>query len=594
MLWVYTTSAGAVLFHLLLVLVGAAAADLLISGGKSGSYFRSWFDALVPSLATPDRQLLAITGLGLFISGLLCLARYALRQSAEAAALEAAGRLRTELRRQTFYLGGSDMLLHPEANPARLFRDTVEELRRDLARWWETIPYAPLLVVSLVAVALYTHFWLAASALLLANLLVGVGLQMAAAHQRERAILTDRLQRQMDGLVEKLKLVRLVSGHLLEDTPGAAFDEALDRYQKQAERWRFREVAAQPLAWLGVLASACLLVWLVGVNVLAAPPRLALAEAVILFGSLASGYPAVRRLVDLRQAAARGEQAADEIYRYLDREPVVGQLPRAGRLPRLAVRLELDRVTVRDGSGRALLDDVSLEIFAGRKVAVFSGESATPHALACLLARFFDPHSGRVCFDDHDIRDVTLDSLRKQIALVLQDGLLFTGSVAENISCGDPRYTLGDIRDAAKRARAYELIQRLPQDFSTTIGEHGVWLEPGERLLIGLARAVLRDPALLVIEEPAESLDPPLAQTIDEAIAANSDGRTVILLATRLDTLRTAEHVLVFHDGRLQGQGTHNELLQSSDLYRHLLYLRFNEYQRTRRPEPAPEAAPSH
>ncbi len=298
-------------------------------------------------------------------------------------------------------------------------------------------------------------------------------------------------------------------------------------------------------------------------------------------------------MYQLRPAVENSDQAADRIYTYLERVPGVDQASSASDLERVAKDIQLKNVTVRNSAGKAVLDHLSVTIPAGRRIAVFGANSDAQIALAGLLPRFYDPTEGQILYDGHDIRLATLRSLRSQTLLVLQHSLLFSASVADNIACGDARFSDVEVREAAKRVGAYEFIQQLPQGFATTVGEHGVWLDDCERMLIGLARALIRNPAVLVVEEPARELPPEAARQVEQAITTNSQGRTIILLSPGLISLRAADQVFVIHDGTLHtsGSGSHADLVQHNDLYRHLLYLAFNEYRDgAKRQQAAPRA----
>jgi ABC-type multidrug transport system fused ATPase/permease subunit len=241
-------------------------------------------------------------------------------------------------------------------------------------------------------------------------------------------------------------------------------------------------------------------------------------------------------------------------------------------------QVELVDVTLLDGPGHKLLDEVTLQIPARARVAFVSLEPRTPLAMCYLLPRFYDPYQGQVLFDRKDIRYAMLASVRSQIGVVMHEGLLFTGTVAENIGCGDEQFTMQHISDAAKRARAYDFVQRLPQGFNTVVGEHGMRLTNSQQLRIGLARALLRDPTLVMLEEPPDEMDSPTAELLDQAIEEIADKRTLIVLPTRLGTLRKLDRVFLFHEGKLVDEGLHTELLQRSELYRHLIYQRFNMF----------------
>jgi ABC-type multidrug transport system fused ATPase/permease subunit len=204
--------------------------------------------------------------------------------------------------------------------------------------------------------------------------------------------------------------------------------------------------------------------------------------------------------------------------------------------------------------------------------------------LAGLFVRLYDPAAGRVLYDGSDIRQATLDTLRSRAAMVAPAGMLFTGPVAENISCGDERFGLPQVQEAARRARAYDFIQRLPQGFSSVIGEHGLRLDVGQAFRVALARALVREPSVLVIDEPDDSLDESTAIEIDTALREAADSRTLIFLPARLSTLRTLDHIFLFHEGKVFAQGTHADLVKQCELYRHLHYVRFNPFRSAVRP----------
>ncbi len=199
------------------------------------------------------------------------------------------------------------------------------------------------------------------------------------------------------------------------------------------------------------------------------------------------------------------------------------------------------------------------------------------HALVYLLPRFLDPSTGEIRIDRKNLRWVTLDSLRAQIAVVLQHNLVFNDTVAHNIGCGDKTYTLPKIIEAAKLAHAHQFIQKLPQGYDTPIGEMGFPLKSGEMFRVALARAILRDPAIVVIEEPT-AMDEATKAVVDDTFTRFLPGRTVIFLPHRLSTIRSCDRVFLIYQGKVDASGEHRDLLSSSDLYRHLQYLEFNEF----------------
>jgi ATP-binding cassette subfamily B protein len=267
----------------------------------------------------------------------------------------------------------------------------------------------------------------------------------------------------------------------------------------------------------------------------------------------------------------------------------VGQAVEAEFLPPLSRQLEVDNVTLNEpGTGRKLLDGVSLSVQAGQRIAIVGPDDMQKHALVYLIPRFIDPTSGEIRIDRKNLRWVTFDSLRASLAVVLQHNLVFNDTVANNIGCGEASFQLPKIIEAAKVAHCHKFIQDLPQGYETPIGEMGLPLTIGQKFRIALARAILRDPALLIIEEPHTPLDDDSKSLLDDTYARVLPGRTVILLPHRLTTIRGCDKVYLLYEGRLEAAGDHKELLANNELYRHLQYLEFNEFAGLVNMHPAP------
>jgi ATP-binding cassette subfamily B protein len=275
----------------------------------------------------------------------------------------------------------------------------------------------------------------------------------------------------------------------------------------------------------------------------------------------------------------RARESAKVLFDFLNRAGAVGQAPEAEFLPGLTRSLEFDNVALDEpGTGRKLLDGVSLAIRAGEKIALVGPDELEKHALVYLISRFLDPNRGEIRIDNKNIRWVTIDSLRIQVATVLQHDLVFNDSILHNIGCGDPTYNLARVIEAAKIAHAHQFIQKLPKGYETMIGELGQALDAGQMFRIALARAILRDPAIYVVEEPHSQLDDDTKSMIDDTFKRILPGRTAIFLPHRLSTIKHCDRVILLHQGKIADQGDHRDLVKNNDLYRHLNYLEFNEF----------------
>jgi ATP-binding cassette subfamily B protein len=371
-------------------------------------------------------------------------------------------------------------------------------------------------------------------------------------------------------------MMRLVKVYLMELFNQSRVERQLARYARAQSRRHLGEAIYRPLLiFLGSLA-ACILLAAAGLLVLRR--QLGVANGITLATALVSLYWPFTNWLDHRRLLRRGRQSAVALFEFLDRRGEVGQVVGAEFVPPLSKQLEFDEVSLREpGTERMLLQGVNLSIDAGQRIALVGADELEKHALVYLIPRFLDPTSGEIRIDNHNLRWVTLDSLRAQIALVLQHNLVFNDTVANNIGCGDSSYTLPQIIEAAKIAHVHQFVQKLPHGYETLIGELGHPLGIGEQFLIALARAILRDPALFIIEEPNMPLRDDIKALLDDSLARVLPGRTAIFLPHRITTIRSCDRIYLLHNGRVEATGAHRELLMENELYRHLHYIEFNE-----------------
>jgi len=266
----------------------------------------------------------------------------------------------------------------------------------------------------------------------------------------------------------------------------------------------------------------------------------------------------------------RAIASGNRLFEVLDTEPTITSPPGAPGLPAGGGRVVLDDVTLRYGEAEPALAGIDLEVEAGTVVALVGPSGSGKTSLVALLARLYDPTSGSVAIDGADLRDIDLASLRHEIAFVADDSFLFSATVAENIAYARPDATREEIGLAARRAQAAPFIERLPEGYETMVGERGLTLSGGQRQRIAIARALLADPRILILDDATSSVD---ART-EEAIRAGLDealaGRTTFIVAHRLSTISLADEIVVLDGGRIVDRGTHDELLDRSPLYREI------------------------
>ncbi len=524
-----------------------------------------------------DTELIGLFVLALIVAatrfGLLYLSNYA----ATLAALEAVTRLRRAIYHHTHRLGVLALESFGPRDAIRASVRDVEAVHDALYRWLTVFFREPVKAALLLLLALAVHFWLALAFLLFAVLVWLLGWQAARILRRRGRAAQARAAEQLGFMQESLTLTRLVKIYLMETFNQARVERQLRAYtEAQLARQRDEALYRPLFATLGLVAA---LVLFLAAGYLVLAGELGVTGAALLATALVALYWPVRAMLDTRRALRRGGAAAREVFAFLDRPGGVGQAIEAEFLPGMTRALELDKVTLQEpGTGRKLLRGASLRVEAGQRVALVGPDDLEKYALVSLLPRFLDPTSGEVRIDGKNLRWVTLDSLRAQIAMLLQQDLVFNDTVANNIGCGDPAFNLHRIVEAAKTAHAHQFIQKLPKGYETPIGDAGHPLNAGERFRIALARAILRDPALFVIEEPAAVLDDDTKSLIDDTMQRVLPGRTVIFLPHRLSTIRNCDQVFLLHQGRIVAAGEHRDLLATNDLYKHLQYLQFNEF----------------
>lgn len=449
---------------------------------------------------------------------------------------------------------------------ARLTGD-VDRVQDMLVQAFSVLVPNALLLIGMVTVMLAVDPQFTALALLTAPFMV-----FAIARSTRQMKQASRRARKADGVVaalatEHLSAIQVVQAFSLEGRSAEEFGRlnqdslraSLDAVRHQARLGPSVDISA-------ALATAVLL-WFGANRVLSG--RMTLGVLLVFVAYVGSLYKPIKALSKLGYVISRGSVCAERIEGIFAEVPDVEDAPIARPAGRLRGAISFEQVTFSYGR-ESVLEDVSLDIDPGEVVAVVGATGAGKSTLMSLIPRFFDPTAGTVRVDDQDVRDYTVASLRSQIALVLQESVLFQGTLAENIACGRPGASDRDVRHAAALALVDEFTDRLPDGLDTVVGERGANLSGGQRQRIAIARAVLRDAPILLLDEPTSALDAGSEALVVEALHNLMVDRTTIVIAHRLSTVRRANRVVVFDAGRIVEHGTHEALLKSQGAYARL------------------------
>lgn len=372
---------------------------------------------------------------------------------------------------------------------------------------------------------------------------------------------------------EALSQVRVVKAFVREGYETNRYTDQMERAFAATMRLTVVRAAFGPLITFFAFGSIAGILWFGGREVLASRLTGGALIAFIVYGvNIASSIGAFTSLYTQIQEALGASQ---RIFELIDEVPDVKDKADARELPRAKGRVTFDSVSFAYEGAGAVLHDIALTIESGEVMALVGPSGAGKSTLFNLIPRFYDPTSGRVCLDDFDLRDVTLASLRSQIALVPQEVQLFSGSVRGNIRYGKLDATDSEIDAAARAANADEFIARLPNRYETLVGERGVKLSGGQRQRIAIARAILKDPRLLLLDEATSSLDSESEGLVQDALQKLMQNRTTVIIAHRLSTVHNAHRIAVLDQGRLVELGKHDELMTRDGLYARLYKLQF-------------------
>lgn len=486
-------------------------------------------------------------------------------------------RQREHIQRFALRANPGDLTGAERSRAAALFRTTAQTLQKSAQQWASLRVLSFCDLFAMVVVVLLVQWRVGLECLIPIFVCWYVGRKEAGRHEASSHLLADQVERGLDRLTEDLNKARIVAGYGMEKIEHQQFADHLQKYQQRSDRLQKQQERSEWVAWLITLVMVLLPGYLIARHVLSAE-LVTVPSAVMLALAAFAFTKALKRLQVTAGLHGAASVAAEEISQYLLQVPSVSQTVGARFLEPMSRLLQFDQVSVDLPEHPDLLAGLDLKISAGQRVALLSLDSLEAKSLMSLIPRLSDPTAGQVLIDGQDIRRVTLESLRAEAMIVGGSEPVFRASILDNVLAGQTDLTRQQAIDACKMAHAESFIRQLPGGYEAELGGDAVSLTTGQLFRLSLARAIVRQPALLVIEEPDSSLDSETKAMLDDTYERICSERTVIFLPSRLSTVKKCERVIVLRNGRVAADGPHEELVKSSEVYRHWEYQRFNAF----------------
>jgi len=433
------------------------------------------------------------------------------------------------------------------------------------------------LIIGIAVSMLILNASLALLTLLIVPVLAYAALRFGMRFRPISKVIQQQIAKMTTRLEQNLRGARVVKGFAQEEAETERFEaETQKLLELNMGAARLRSTS-MPL--LQLIASAGTILILLYGGQLVIREQLTIGELVAFITYVSQLMVPVRRLGMIIAAIAQAIASGERVFEILDAESDVRDHPDAVPLPKIKGHVRLAHVSFSYFGRHQVLADIELEAQPGQVIALLGSTGSGKSSLINLIPRFYDPTEGQVFVDEHNIRRVTVSSLREQIGIVLQDTTLFASTIRENIAFGRPEATDKEIIAAAQAALAHEFITQMPQGYDTPVGERGSTLSGGQKQRVAIARAILKDPAILILDDATSSVDTETEALIQAALARLMQGRTSFVIAQRLSTVRQADQVLVLDKGHIAARGirtpehsAHDQLLETSGIYAEIYY----------------------
>ena len=534
-----------------------------------------WLNHLILWVAGEDKRAIllfaAISALGIAIVGALCsyVEKYYTTSVGQWVMHDLRGMLYSRMQRLS-------LSYHDQAQTGDLIgrvTGDIDAIQSFITTGLLSVLINSLTLVGMVGVMFYINWHFTLLALSVAPVLCVVVFRYTRLIKKSSREVKKKEGQIISVIQEVLTSIRVVKAFAREDHEQRRLEEESLESVEIALRARSLKAKLSPLVEIIVAVGTSLVLWFGARMVL--DGTLSPGSLIVFILYLGKMYKPMQELSKMTDAYAKAAAGYERIQEVLEMESDVKDLPRARHAPRFKGKIEFQNVTFAYEPGRPVLENLSFRIEPGQVAAFVGPTGAGKSSIVGLIPRFYDPISGVVRIDSHDIRTFTQKSLREQVSLVLQETLLFHAPIWHNIAYGKLNASRGEILRAAELSNAHEFIEQMPEGYNTMVGERGVTLSGGQRQRIAIARAIIRNTPILILDEPTSGLDAVSENLVMEALARLMEGKTSVVIAHRLSMIERADIICVIQDGVLVEHGKHEELLQRRGLYAEYYQLQF-------------------